>query len=230
MLREQGSKLGMTIILALLALLFVIATAACNSSELLPTSPSPIPTKSMAASLTVKGDPQDIVLPLEALPAGFQKATGEYEGSNEYNVVYFRPEALTCKEGCGTNLMAIIVNLGIYQDAGAAREKGQAQGNLDRDSIMNSIREAYEEASPIDVQPYIVQLKDTDYVIAFHVEYTISSIVVTEYRYRIIINNALANVIVSARAARAGEDQSAFGELARTIVENQVARINRARS
>lgn len=217
-------------VLAMLVLLIAIAAVACGGGEETGPEPSPPPTGPTAASLLVKGDPEDLVIQLEALPPGFQRVTGEYEEVNGYTVVYFCPETLFTEGHSETSLLGVVVNLNIYDDVTGAREQFHAQGNLDRDSIMNDIREASEDATPLDVQPYTVQLEGTDEVLAFRVQYAIGSIVMFEYRYRFIVGNALANVIITARALETGEEPSTFPDKAQAIVEEQIARLNSARS
>ena len=101
--------------------------------------------------------------------------------------------------------------------------------SLSRDSIASSIAEASGEARLIDVQPYAVQLRGTDEVIGFRVQYAIGSTCVIDYRYRFVVDNALANVIVTARAAGTGEASATFREQARAIVEQQIAHLTEAR-
>jgi len=180
-----------------------------------------------AASLLVKGDPKDLVIQLEALPPGFEMLLDESQSPNEYSVVYFHPGALVSGGHSGANLL--VVNLGIYEDATAAGEQFTAQGSLDRDSIMEDIREASEGATPIAVQSCTVQVEGSDQVLAFGVEYAIGSTHLFEYRYRFIVGNALANMVITALASEAGEEPSAFPDQAQALVEEQAARLNNAR-
>jgi hypothetical protein len=207
-------------LLAVSALLLGMAAIVYGSGE--------EPASDTVASLLVKGDPKEIVIQLEALPSGFEILGEESQSPNEYSVVYFNPEALVSGSHSGANLL--VVNLGIYEDATAAGEQFTAQGGLDRDSIMEDIREASEEATPIAVQPYTVQVEGSDQVIAFGVEYAIGSAHLFEYRYRFIVGNALANMVITALASEAGEEPSAFPDQALALVEEQTARLNNARS
>ncbi|MDH4268940.1 MAG: hypothetical protein OEV52_01350 [Dehalococcoidia bacterium] len=188
------------------------------------------PASDTGASLLVRGDPEDLVVQLEALPSGFQMVGEDSQSPNEYSVVYFHPEALVSGTDSGTNLLAVVVNLGIYEDAAAAGEQFTAQGSMDRDSIMEDIREASEGATPIAVQPYTVQVEGSDQVLAFGVEYAIGSTHLFEYRYRFIVGNALANVVITALASEGGDEPSALPDRARALVEEQAARLNSARS
>lgn len=178
----------------------------------------------------VKGDPKSLAVQLEALPPGFQVVGEESQSSNEYSVVYFHPEALVSGSDSGTNLLAVVVNLGIYEDAAEAGEQFKAQGSLDRDSITEDIREASEGAEPIAVEPYTVQVEGSDQVLAFGVEYAIGSTHLFEYRYRFIVGNALANMVITALASEAGEEPSTFPDQARTLAQEQSARLNNARN
>ena len=186
------------------------------------------PASDTTASLLVKGDPKELVIQLEALPPDFQMVGEESQSPNEYSVVYFHPGALVSGGHSGANLL--VVNLGIYGDATAAGEQFTAQGSLGRDSIMEDIREASEGATPIAVQPYTVQVEGSDKILAFSVEYAIGPIHLFEYRYRFIVGNALANMVITTLASEVGEEPSAFSDQALALVEEQAARLNNARS
>jgi len=188
------------------------------------------PASDTAGSLLVKGDPKDLVIQLEALPPGFQMVGNESQSPNEYSVVYFNPEPLVSGSDSGTNLLGVVVNLGIYEDTRAAAEQFTAQVSLDRDSIMEDIREASEGAEPIAVEPYTVQLEASDQALAFAVEYVLGSTHLFEYRYRFIVGNALANMVITALASEAGDEPSAFPDQAYALVKEQADRLNNARS
>lgn len=208
-------------LLAVSALLLGMAAVVYGGGE----EPAP----DAVASL-IEGDPKEFVIQLEALPPGFQMVGEESQSPNEYSVVYFHPEALVSGSDSGTNLLGVVVNLGIYEDATAAGEQFTAQGSLDRDSIIEDIREASEGATPIAVQPYTVQVEGSDQVLAFSVEYAIGPTHLFEYRYRFIVGNALANMVITALASEAGEEPAAFPDQALALVEEQAARLNNARS
>ena len=94
-------------LLAVLALLVGVAAVVCGAGR----EPGP----DTAGSLPVNGDPKDLVVQLEALPSGFQMVGEESQSPNEYSVVYFHPEALASGSHSGANLLAVVVNLGIYE-------------------------------------------------------------------------------------------------------------------
>lgn len=188
-------------------------------------APSPTPTRSTAA---FTGDPKDLVVQLEDLPAGFQQITGEYDGPNSYTVVYFSPESFVAELPSEAGLLAVVADLGIYDDAVAAREQFETQQGLDRESIANRLG-ASGDAILIDVQPYAVQLQGTDEVTAVRVHYEIGSTAVIDYRYGFIVGNAVANLFVTVRATEDGEGSPTFRDQAQAIAERQVTRLNEAR-
>lgn len=190
-----------------------------------PPQPSPTPTEETSVLRLVRGDPKALVLEVQDLPAGFQAVTEEYDGANQYTVAYFQPQALLAEDLSAVILLGVTVNLGIYGGAEAAAEQFQAQGGLDRESILSSIAEASPDATPIDVQPNLVRLPGTDQALSFRVEYAIESTHLVSYRYRFSVGNALANVIVTARTAGPGQEPSALRDRAQAIAEQQVVRL-----
>jgi len=204
----------------------LVQEATSTSTLSAPTStpaPSPTPARSRA---TIRGDPQDLVIQLEDLPAGFQQITGEYDGPNSYTTVYFSPESFVAEPHSEAGLLAVVTNLGIYENVAAAQEQFAAQEGLDRESIASSMLGTSGEATLIDVQPYDIQLEGTDDVRVLRVHYEIGSTALIDYRYGLIVGNAVANLFVTARALGDGGDSPTLRDQARAIVEQQVARLN----
>ena len=79
------------------------------------------------------------------------------------------------------------------------------------------------------MQPSLVRLQGTDRALCFRVEYAIESTHLVSYRYRFVVGNALANVIVTAHTAGPGQEPSAVRDRAQAIAQQQVARLIEAR-
>jgi hypothetical protein len=139
------------------------------------------------------------------------------------------PQALTSQNSSEDTLLGVIANVGVYKDARTAGDQFKAQGGFDRESIVADITKASPNVTQIDVQSEAVQIKGTDQAIAFRVRYAIGPTRLLDYRYRLIVGNAVANVIVTAQTSATPGDPSAFRDQAQAIVERQVARLTGAR-
>jgi hypothetical protein len=155
--------------------------------------------------------------------------TEHSESPNDYSVLYFRPAALTSDDPSRPGLLGVTVNLGIYDTATKARMQFASQGHLDVDSIAGTVVEASEDAKLIRVDSIDVELQGTDLVVAFRAHYSIGTTQLVDYRYRFLVDNALANVIVTARVTGTGQEPDEFRERALEIAERQIAYLNEAR-
>ena len=155
-------------------------------------------------------------------------AGGEYQSPNEYGVVYLWPQALASQSPSGANLLSVVANVGIYSDSVAAVVQFKAQGRLDRESIERDIREAAGNATQVLVEPLSVELEGVDQVRAFRLGYGIGPISVTGYRYRFIVANSVANVIVTGRPSPDSQGSSTLRALADGIAKRQVSQLNEA--
>lgn len=177
----------------------------------------------------VKGDPKSLVVQLDELPGEFTMVAGESKGAGEFAQVYFNPQAFLATNDASAGLLGVIVNLTLLDDLQAARARFVAQGGLDSNSVLQDVRSSTPGAVPREVAPYSVTVPGTDRVLAFRVHYVLQETEVYDYRVRIIVGNALVNLIISARATADGGQPANLERHARTIVDRQVARLTAAR-
>lgn len=201
-----------------------------NSSSLQPTVMEPgAEQESAPKEVPVRGDLKSLVVSADDLPGEFPIARGEAKGTDEFAQIYFNPRSFQSTDKARAGLLGVIVNLTLLDDGQAARAKYVAQGGLDADSVLEDIPTSTPGADPRGVTPYTMTLPGADRVLAFRVHYVLQGIEVYERRIRLIVGNALVNLIVSARATDAGGEPADLEQLARTIVERQVARLTAAR-
>ena len=177
----------------------------------------------------VKGDPKSLVVQRDELPGEFTMVAGESKGAGEFAQVYFNPQAFLATNDASAGLLGVIVNLTLLDDLQAARARFVAQGGLDSNSVLQDVRSSTPGAVPKEVAPYSVTVPGTDRVLAFRVHYVLQETEVYEYRFRIIVGNALVNLIISGRATADAEQPANLERHARTIVDRQVARLTAAR-
>ena len=173
----------------------------------------------------VKGDLKSLVIQRDELPGEFSIVGGEPKGANEFAQVYFNPEALLATGAADPGLLGVIVDLMILEDGKSAQARFTTQGGLDPSAVLQDIRSSTPGAIPRRAEPYAVSLPNTDRILAFHVHYVLQGTDVYEYRFRIIVGNAIANLIISARALGDGSESASLEKHARLIVERQVARL-----
>lgn len=176
----------------------------------------------------VRGDPDSLIVQRHELPTELVMAGGESKGPNEVSQVYFNPQAFLAADGAEPELLGVIANLTLFDDARAADDGFEAQGGLDTGSVLQHIRAATPGAVPRSVEPYRATVSGTDRLLSFRVHYELQGMGVYEYRYRVRVANAIGNLIMSARATAQGEEPAGLEQQARTIVERQVARLNAA--
>jgi len=146
-----------------------------------------------------------------------------------YNVLFLRLQGLTAQDPSRVNLVSAIASVGIYDGLQAAQQQFEAQGGLDRESIEREIKESSTSVTGVVVAANSVSLAGIDRVVSFRTGYTAGPVTVLGYRYRFIVANAVANVVVVARVLPGAEEPRTFREVARDIAQRQVARLSNAR-
>jgi len=193
------------------------------------TAPSPTPSATEPALSPVRGPAKDLIIQLDDLPQGFQTVTAEPNGSKAYTAFYVRPEALATQGAVEENLLAVAVDLTIHDSAAEAEEAFAAEGDLDQGSLAAAMGEASPDATVIDVTSYPLALEEASEAAAFRVLYEIGPLSVIDYRYRFVVSNAEANVVVTAPAQEGGQDPPGLAERAQALAERQVSRLVEAR-
>ena len=173
----------------------------------------------------VKGDLKSLVIQRDELPGEFSIVGGEPKGANEFAQIYFNPEALLGTGGADQGLLGVIANLTLLADGKSAQARFTEQGGLEPSTVLEDIRSAMPGVIPHRAEPYVVSLPDTDRALAFHVHYVLQGTDVYEYRFRIVVGNAIVNLIISARALGDGSPHASLEEHARLVVDRQVARL-----
>lgn len=95
--------------------------------------------------------------------------------------------------------------------------------------MLKNIRNATPGAVSQSVTPYDVQVAGADRVLAFRVHYILQGAPVYEYRYRILVGNAVSNLIISALGSEAGTEPTNLKQQSEAIAERQVARLEAGR-
>lgn len=193
------------------------------------TAPSPTSSPTGPTLAPIHGDPTDLIIQLNDLPAGFQSVTAEANGSKDYTAFYVRPEALVAQDPAKENLLAVAVNLTIHDSAAEAKEAFTAEEDLDQGSLADAMGEASPEATVIEVTSHPVALEEAGEAAAFRVLYKIGPLSVIDYRYRFVVSNAVVNVVVTAPAQEGGQDPPGLTKRGQALAQRQVSRLVEAR-
>jgi hypothetical protein len=177
----------------------------------------------------VQGDTKTLIVQAEDLPGSFKIAKGDYDPAGGYSAMFFRPEVLAASEMPGGGLMGVMAKLAVRSDVAAAEQDFVASGGLDVESIKASLTKAQPAGSPADVRKARLDVEGADGSAAFRVDYVLQGTRVIEYRYRMLVGNAVANLIIMARAGREGAEPTGFEAVAEKIAKAQVDRLTKAR-
>jgi hypothetical protein len=222
---------GALIALAAIGLRYVSPIGDNRAREKHVHSPDGLPQEpgKQAVVRLVRGDPKMLVVQNEDLPAGLGMAGGEHAGANRYSQIYFNPRALLSTGEDEPGLLGVIVNVALLDSAAAANREFSGQGGLDPTSVTEAITEATPDAIPLEVEAYAALVAGVDELLAFRVSYLLQETHIYEYRYRLLVANAVANLIISAPSTPDGLEPDSLRESALAIVKRQVARLNGAR-
>jgi len=208
--------------------ILAVLAAVLGACGIRPTEqPRPTPAPPTPTLPPVTGQAENLIIQLADLPGGFKLAGEERPGGNAYSAIYLRPELLA-QENPPAEMLGVIANLSIFADPAAGRAQFAAQG-MDPASIAKDLREASGATGEVDVQPHAASVAGADEVVAFRARYAIGPTRLLEYRYRILVSNAVVNLIVTAPASATEAEPAAFREQAQAVAERQVKRINDTR-
>lgn len=200
------------------------------SSTPRPTSaPAPTVLPEVGAGLPVQGDPQDLVLRVDDLPPGFEPAGDESEGANIYSAIYLRAAAVTSEEASSASLLGVIINVGVYADTTNSQQQFQELSALSPETIIADLKQASPNVEAIDVEQIQVRAQGVDAATGYRVHYRVDPTRLFEYRYRVLVGNAVANLIVSARAGEEIDEPTTFRQQTLDILQKQIDRLNQAR-
>jgi hypothetical protein len=198
------------------------------TSTALPATATPLPSPS-PPPLAVRGDPKFLVVQPDDLPAGLELVGGQYDAPNDYTVVYFDAAALVAENPLRMTVLGVVANVVILPDAERAAEALASMGELDEDAIAAGIAGTSGEVSVYSVRAYADRIEGADAVEAVRVHYAIGGVDVVAHHYRMVVDNALAGLVITSRAGSAGSDPPGFRDRAREIAARQVARLIGAR-
>ena len=187
-------------------------------------SPRPTATATRLGGPLVSGDPADLALSQQEVPAGLRLASEEHPAPGEYSVVYFRPEALTAPGPPGDPLLAVTINIALAESRAAARALFAKQGSLDETDLLQQMRGASGEVVPLTATPLSVRLEGAQDVLAYRVEYAIGPTFLVDYRYRLLVDNSVTNLIVSALTG-SGKEPASLQGTAEDLARRQLERI-----
>jgi len=192
----------------------------------LPPTATPLPSP---PPLAVRGDPKALVVQPDDLPAGLELVGGQYDAPNDYTVVYFDAAALVTENPLRMTVLGVVANVVVLADAERAAEALASMGELDEDAIAAGIAGTSGEVRVYSVRAYADRIEGADAFEAMRVHYAIGGVDVVAYHYRMVVDNALAGLVITSRAGSAGSDPPGFRDRVREIAARQVARLVKAR-
>lgn len=177
----------------------------------------------------ISGNPRNLVLQGDDLPVRFAMSGGKPRGTHAYSHVYFNPEALLAPPGAEEKLLGVIVSLTLFPSATEADEAFTAQGGLDETAVLANVAVATPGAIAKSAAPYAITPENADRVLAFRVRYVLQDTDVVEYRLRLRVANAVANLIISSRITANGEEPATLIARVRHLTDRQLQRLESAR-
>lgn len=177
----------------------------------------------------VVGDPKSLIVQAEDLPVRFAMSGGEAPRDGTYSHVYFNPEALLAAPDAEEKLLGVIVNLTLFGGEAEADQGFTDQGGLDKAAVLANVSVATPGAIAKSAEPYAFTSEKTDRVVAFRVRYALQGTEVVEYRLRLRVANAVANLIISSRLTADGAEPPTLAVRVRDIADRQLQRLESAR-
>ena len=193
--------------------------------------PSPLPTETLATTPPpISGDTGPsgldrlILRPTDILDS-LTLAASDKSVPNSYSVIYVHPEAVANQGDFLGQIIAVIANLKAADDSLAVQRLFVDQGSLSAGAVVDNIVAAEADATDVRAEELAAKVANVDRQLVFRVTYTLRGDRLHEYRYRFIVGEVVANVIVTARALESGSESVGLRAKSLELVRNQVQRL-----
>ena len=174
----------------------------------------------------VAGSPTELIVQPDDLPLPFPLAQSDEPRPGNASALYFRPDVLMADTVPAGDLLGVMANLVLLPSPLAAADSF-ATAAAEPDDVERDL--AGKADGAVAVTPLgPAAVAGADKTSALRVAYRMQGVDVVEYRYRLLVANAVASLIVTGRAGDSGDEPAALAEQAATIAANQVRRLRSA--
>lgn len=214
---------------------FATPKPAANSGQALPHRPeaaSPLETanRPAATSEPLRSDLSyidrvTVLLRPSYVPSDLQMASMKAPASGPYYVRFTHPQRTANRGGVAGSLVSVASDIVFLANREEAGENYEAQGGLNIDELGAVILDTEEGASDVVVETVPSAIPGVQRQHAFHLTYTRKGAPVHEYRYRVLVGPAVANITVTAAALVDGREPELLAISAPELVATQIQRI-----
>ncbi len=167
----------------------------------------------------------DLVIDRSDLPVSFA-AGGVQPTANGQVALFLRPEVLAEAKLPAGDLLGVMAAVEV---TGSSEEAGRRFAESDdAASISQSIGGGLSASSLSGVRRLTPTLEGVDGALLFRVEYELAGVAVVEYRYRLWVGKAVANLLINGRPGTDGGEPAQLMEQARQVAERQAERLTQA--
>lgn len=176
-----------------------------------------------ASTASATSPAQALVLQSEDLPGTFAIAGGDHLPTGGYLAVFLRPSVLasTSPEGALLGVMASVELETGSEDAHTAFLENAEPTSIRRAIGQEARGEPIGAVQTLGDNP----VESAQESVAFRLEYRLAGVHVVEYRFRLRMGRAVANVIISGRTGSDGQEPAALENQARSIASRQAQRL-----
>jgi hypothetical protein len=177
----------------------------------------------------VDGEPGALLLGEADLPPGFRRSGSAPAPGGGAAALYLRPAALGGADTSAARLMGVKAGLRLHPGPAEARGWMRGKAALTPESIRRDVLGADAAArSPVvlhDVMPLVLGVEESEETVAFRVAYRVEPLELVEYRVRVRVANAVADLFVTGRAAEDGAEPEALLPAVMDLARVQAGRL-----
>jgi hypothetical protein len=161
----------------------------------------------------VHGDPALLLVGVPELPSGFRSSGAGPSADGGAAALFMRPAALGAADDSAARLMGVKARLRLHAGVVEARAFMHGESRLNPEAIRADLglAGAAGQAQVLlrDLAPLSAEDVEADEVVAYRVAYRVDPLELVEYRFRLRVANAVADLFVTARAGADGSEPAA---------------------
>ena len=122
-------------------------------------------------------------------------------------------------------ITAIVSSVAQESDNLAAQRLFVSQGSLSAGAVVDDILAAQAGADDVRAEELAARMRDVDQQLVYRVTYLLDGLGYHEYRFRVRVDNRVANVIITSRSLASGGEPQTLRAESLDVAERQVARM-----
>ena len=177
----------------------------------------------------VEGEPATLLIDLAGLPPGFREAGRGPGPGGAAAALFMRPAALGGADDSPARIMGLKARLSVHAGREEARAAMRGESPLTLETIRRDLGSVGAPGAGgillRELEALSARVEEADELVGFRVAYRVEPLELVEYRFRLRVSNAVADLFVTGRASEEGVEPAALRAACLELVRLQADRL-----